>query len=152
MRIRRTYFIAFSLLIWILIIYLTVTSRQINITNANEVVDDSLQKLEDGIVEQFKVNKDLITSLHTVIEAKKQNTVLKTEPTTKSDFKGTVIPVLVIACNRVSVNRCLDQLIQYRPNPDQFPIIVSQVRLYYTILHLIINKSHTLLDDVLNNV
>lgn len=37
-----------------------------------------------------------------------------------------VIPVLVISCNRVSVRRCLDQLVRYRPNPEQFPIIVSQ--------------------------
>lgn len=38
-----------------------------------------------------------------------------------------VIPILVIACNRVSIRKCLDNLIQYRPTADQFPIIVSQV-------------------------
>ncbi|XP_011202049.1 alpha-1,3-mannosyl-glycoprotein 2-beta-N-acetylglucosaminyltransferase [Bactrocera dorsalis] len=37
-----------------------------------------------------------------------------------------VIPILVIACNRVSIRKCLDNLVQYRPNADQFPIIVSQ--------------------------
>ncbi|XP_058058581.1 alpha-1,3-mannosyl-glycoprotein 2-beta-N-acetylglucosaminyltransferase [Anopheles bellator] len=37
-----------------------------------------------------------------------------------------VIPVLVFACNRISVNKCLDDLIRYRPSSDQFPIIVSQ--------------------------
>ncbi|KAJ8669847.1 hypothetical protein QAD02_001106 [Eretmocerus hayati] len=37
-----------------------------------------------------------------------------------------VIPVLVISCNRVTVRRCLDQLIKYRPSKEQFPIIVSQ--------------------------
>ncbi|XP_067629634.1 alpha-1,3-mannosyl-glycoprotein 2-beta-N-acetylglucosaminyltransferase [Eurosta solidaginis] len=37
-----------------------------------------------------------------------------------------VIPILVIACNRVSIRNCLDNLVQYRPNADQFPIIVSQ--------------------------
>ncbi|GJQ76575.1 Mgat1 [Trypoxylus dichotomus] len=45
---------------------------------------------------------------------------------TKKEHNGFVIPILVFACNRVSVSRCLDQLIHYRPNPDQFPIIVSQ--------------------------
>lgn len=43
------------------------------------------------------------------------------------DFKGPIIPVLVFACNRISVRNCLDDLIKYRPNSYQFPIIVSQV-------------------------
>lgn len=37
-----------------------------------------------------------------------------------------IIPVLVFACNRVSITKCLDNLIKYRPNAEQFPIIVSQ--------------------------
>lgn len=45
----------------------------------------------------------------------------------KIDFKGPVIPILVFACNRISVRHCLDNLVQYRPNANQFPIIVSQV-------------------------
>lgn len=42
------------------------------------------------------------------------------------DVNNPIIPVLVFACNRLSVNKCLDDLIRYRPRPDQFPIIVSQ--------------------------
>lgn len=38
-----------------------------------------------------------------------------------------VFPVLVFACNRVSVKKCIDNLVQYRPSIEQFPIIVSQV-------------------------
>lgn len=37
-----------------------------------------------------------------------------------------VIPVLVIACDRVTVRRSLDRLIQYRPSSQQHPIIISQ--------------------------
>ncbi|XP_019734165.1 alpha-1,3-mannosyl-glycoprotein 2-beta-N-acetylglucosaminyltransferase a [Hippocampus comes] len=37
-----------------------------------------------------------------------------------------VISVLVMACNRVTVRRCLDKLIEYRPSAELFPIIVSQ--------------------------
>ncbi|XP_066534238.1 alpha-1,3-mannosyl-glycoprotein 2-beta-N-acetylglucosaminyltransferase a [Hoplias malabaricus] len=37
-----------------------------------------------------------------------------------------VIPILVIACNRVTVKRCLDKLIEYRPSEELYPIIVSQ--------------------------
>lgn len=37
-----------------------------------------------------------------------------------------VIPILVIACNRVTVRRCVDKLLQHRPSPELYPIIVSQ--------------------------
>lgn len=37
-----------------------------------------------------------------------------------------VIPILVIACNRVTVRRCLDKLLQFRPSAELYPIIVSQ--------------------------
>lgn len=43
------------------------------------------------------------------------------------------IPVLVFACNRVSISKCLDNLIQYRPDPIKFPIIVSQVGNFGTL-------------------
>lgn len=43
-----------------------------------------------------------------------------------NDLYKPVIPVVVIACNRVSISRSLDLLIKYRPNREQFPIIVSQ--------------------------
>ncbi|XP_037951453.1 alpha-1,3-mannosyl-glycoprotein 2-beta-N-acetylglucosaminyltransferase-like [Teleopsis dalmanni] len=37
-----------------------------------------------------------------------------------------VIPILVFACNRISISKCLNNLVQYRPSAEQFPIIVSQ--------------------------
>lgn len=37
-----------------------------------------------------------------------------------------VIPILIIACNRVTVKRCLDKLLEYRPSAELHPIIVSQ--------------------------
>ncbi|XP_063702178.1 alpha-1,3-mannosyl-glycoprotein 2-beta-N-acetylglucosaminyltransferase [Culicoides brevitarsis] len=43
-----------------------------------------------------------------------------------NDHARPVIPVLVFACNRPSIAKCLDNLVQYRRNKDQFPIIVSQ--------------------------
>ncbi|CAG9134216.1 unnamed protein product [Plutella xylostella] len=40
--------------------------------------------------------------------------------------KKPILPVLVVACNRVTVRRCLEQLVKHRPDPETFPIIVSQ--------------------------
>ena len=39
-----------------------------------------------------------------------------------------MIPVLMFACNRVTVAKALDSLLSYRTDPAKFPIIVSQVR------------------------
>lgn len=47
------------------------------------------------------------------------------------EYDKPVIPIIVIACNRVAISRSLKLLIQYRPSKAQFPIIVSQVN-YHT--------------------
>lgn len=61
--------------------------------------------------------------------------ILQEKSTTKSfevkkkkklNNKYPTIVVLVISCNRVTIQRCLDQLIKLRPNVENFPIIVSQ--------------------------
>lgn len=36
------------------------------------------------------------------------------------------IAILVIACNRPSISRCINKLLKYRKSKDEFPIIVSQ--------------------------
>lgn len=56
-------------------------------------------------------------------------------------FKGPVIPVIVFACNRVSVKNCLENLVDYRPNADQFPIIVSQVSDSIDSIQIFVNRN-----------
>lgn len=41
-------------------------------------------------------------------------------------LRSAVIPVLLMACNRVTVRRSLDLLFRYRPSADLHPLIVSQ--------------------------
>ncbi|KAI2652690.1 Alpha-1,3-mannosyl-glycoprotein 2-beta-N-acetylglucosaminyltransferase [Labeo rohita] len=50
-----------------------------------------------------------------------ENEVGRTKPSPQI-----IIPILVIACDRVTVKRSLDKLIQYRPSAELYPIIVSQ--------------------------
>jgi alpha-1,3-mannosyl-glycoprotein beta-1,2-N-acetylglucosaminyltransferase len=78
--------------------------------------------LEQGISEQFKSNNDMIHDARRFLERKKSQ---EASSHTKQ-FQDVKLPILVFACNRVSVSKCLDRLIQYRPDPDKFPIIVSQ--------------------------
>ena len=57
------------------------------------------------------------------ISSKKDVVLPSTEAAKTSDI---VAAVLVIACNRPTVKRCLDLILQYRPSAKHFPIIVSQ--------------------------
>ena len=41
-----------------------------------------------------------------------------------------VIPVLMFACNRVTVSKALDSLLSIRKDKHKFPIIVSQVKIF----------------------
>ncbi|XP_077363346.1 alpha-1,3-mannosyl-glycoprotein 2-beta-N-acetylglucosaminyltransferase b [Festucalex cinctus] len=65
-------------------------------------------------------------------DSQRQSNVIKTDNTDNeklSTFVASsevVIPILVIACDRVTVKRSLDKLIQYRPSQELYPIIVSQ--------------------------
>lgn len=45
---------------------------------------------------------------------------------TEAPQEKPVIPILLFACNRVTVNKALDLLLAYRPDKEQFPIIVTQ--------------------------
>ncbi|XP_047461670.1 alpha-1,3-mannosyl-glycoprotein 2-beta-N-acetylglucosaminyltransferase b [Mugil cephalus] len=56
----------------------------------------------------------------------KEDTLENNKMTTSASSPEVVIPILVIACDRVTVKRSLDRLIQYRPSPELYPIIVSQ--------------------------
>lgn len=56
----------------------------------------------------------------------KEETVENNKLATSVASPEVIIPILVIACDRVTVKRSLDRLIQYRPSPELYPIIVSQ--------------------------
>lgn len=44
----------------------------------------------------------------------------------KHTSNSSSIAILVIACNRPSISRCINKLLKYRKSKDEFPIIVSQ--------------------------
>lgn len=72
-----------------------------------------------------KVAADLKVEQHPAIEIREEiveNNKLETS-LAPPEF---IIPILVIACDRVTVKRSLDRLIKYRPSPELHPIIVSQ--------------------------
>ncbi|KAL7051266.1 hypothetical protein ACKWTF_004401 [Chironomus riparius] len=107
--------------------------------------------LENEIKKETKNRKEIISRYQNLIRilntksitttsVNSENALLELEsnqnkPNSKIVFNGLyldndlykpVIPIVVFACNRVSISRSLDLLIKYRPNREQFPIVVSQ--------------------------
>ncbi|KAM9003806.1 alpha-1,3-mannosyl-glycoprotein 2-beta-N-acetylglucosaminyltransferase [Sarcophilus harrisii] len=66
---------------------------------------------------------------HSVLWNRRQQVVTSGPPAISHPTLATttsVLPILVIACDRSTVHRCLDKLLHYRPSAERFPIIVSQ--------------------------
>lgn len=102
---------------------------------ANQPSDPPLlpkDSLEDHPEIELKHSQRTVTTVpaepkfeqHLATETKEEIEENKNLPTTS--VLETVIPILVIACDRVTVKRSLDKLTQYRPTPELYPIIVSQ--------------------------
>lgn len=104
----------------------------------DDVVEKLLQLIssfEKEIESQNKILLQIQSHKSLWKELKKNGTAVRSKLNTKSNFTNArnkfqsstiVIPILVMACNRVTVTRCLDKLLEYRPSPELFPIIVSQ--------------------------
>lgn len=93
--------------------------------------------LKDGAKDQKKpelmhTQKYVNTAVSDSMLEKHQATEIKEEiaeskkMTTSIASPEVIIPILVIACDRVTVRRSLDRLLQYRPSSELHPIIVSQ--------------------------
>ncbi|XP_019868567.1 alpha-1,3-mannosyl-glycoprotein 2-beta-N-acetylglucosaminyltransferase [Aethina tumida] len=120
--LKRTFFkLGLIALVWFTVLYLTLTYPTTKPLNTSDNVNNQIIKLEKGISEQFKLNNDIISEAQHFLETKK-----KAEQQNLGDLQDVKIPVLVFACNRITITRCLDRLLKYRPDPDKFPIIVSE--------------------------
>ncbi|XP_066142768.1 alpha-1,3-mannosyl-glycoprotein 2-beta-N-acetylglucosaminyltransferase [Euwallacea fornicatus] len=142
MRVKRTVF-AFVCVatVWLTVLFL-VFSNNFGEQNRKNLYSQIVQ-LEEGIQHQFKSNNEIIKQTREFLDKKKQvsqellvkeqgedevsNGELMVNPKAPGiDSPEGKLPILVFACNRVSVGRCLDKLLQYRPDSEKFPIIVTQ--------------------------
>lgn len=139
--------------LWSLVTYLVVIRNYDNQQSDKSKFREKVSVLESEIQKEAQNRKDIITRYTNLIRILNQRDAEATtanfaplevetnqnanEPlNNKINFNGKyiggdanrpVIPVIVFACNRVSVSRSLDLLVKYRPDREQFPIIVSQV-------------------------
>lgn len=101
-----------------------------------------LARVKDLAESKHSPNKK-VAKIEPVMKKKSQdsNLVTKFDEDLKVDVKepvevkdkvvedlGAVIPVLMFACNRVTVNIAIDSLLKARKDSIKFPIIVSQVK------------------------
>nr|CAI5862762.1 unnamed protein product [Callosobruchus analis] len=127
MRIKRTNLVVLLiLLIWSAVLYFTLSFKTVYPSDiSSHSVDRQILILERGISEQFDKNKNIIKNAQKLLEIKTKGDSSK-DKTLPNELQDVKLPILVFACNRITVSKCLDKLLKYRPDPDQFPIIVSQ--------------------------
>lgn len=139
--------------LWLGIVYMLYAERENTpppklVLDSNEI-RERLESLEKKISEQVEENSILLNQLQEArlrrnkqqqqqaIDAPpppvlEQDANPEKEPEQRDDDvedeapSKPVIPVLLFACNRVTVNKALDLLLVYRTDKEQFPIIVSQ--------------------------
>lgn len=142
---------------WTILTYFIVIKNHSDMQNGKSKFRDKLELLEKEIELESKNREQIVQQYNNLIKVIKSKSTIppsaaplennlapleedgnnnQIQLNNKIDFNGKyvnddvnspVIPVIVFACNRVSVSRNLDSLIKYRPSRDQFPIIVSQV-------------------------
>lgn len=134
---RRNQYIlicALSLTIWVVVShYIFLGRSSFDFSNNSVDYDKSLMELSADINSELEIRASMIDRVQQSILFKKQakekvenarmQVVINNE---KFHYSNNAIAVIVIACNRVTVSRCLDMLIKYRPSVEKFPIVVSQ--------------------------
>ncbi|CAH0717158.1 unnamed protein product, partial [Brenthis ino] len=134
--------------LWVVVSYSSTFVPSYNPKNSISELEAEINRLEHKMQNQLsdsyklleKVRKHLkkTENKHVEDSDKDSQSILNEEAT---QYKNPVLPVLVIACDRVTVKRCLDNLVKFRPNKETFPIIVSQDCGHNETYHVI--KSYT---------
>ncbi|XP_069103331.1 alpha-1,3-mannosyl-glycoprotein 2-beta-N-acetylglucosaminyltransferase-like [Argopecten irradians] len=112
---------------WNAIMYYVLMSRHARKKIPSDV---ELDNLDFGIQNQLRRNLELLSKLRSLRNetglGMKSDRTQHVAPPGPSGDDNVVLPILMIACDRVTVSRSLDLLIKYRTSKERFPIIVSQ--------------------------
>ena len=131
---RKWIFICIIVVVFIFgnfVLYKSADRKLKDVKKHRHNVGQILTKVED--VEptvDYTAERDRPTHKHAETDAARIMSLPETTENGKKvtgnfDFKYK-IGILVIACNRPSVSRCLDQIFKIRPKSVQMPVIVSQ--------------------------
>ncbi|BFZ26096.1 hypothetical protein BsWGS_29135 [Bradybaena similaris] len=110
-------------LVWNFITFYTLSNKPRPMSTDKEIhLANQLQALERAMGMQAEENRQILNSLQHLVDTNSTNK----ETNQANSNKEGVLPILMIACDRTSVSRALDKLLEYRPSAAKFPIIVSQ--------------------------
>ena len=130
----------------------TRTHKSKNDLKAFFKLNENVDRFSVRLKQQIKESDQLLLDLKEIVDDRRK---IQDTPQVKSGMvteklenpANVVIPILMFACNRVSVSKAIDPLLQYRGDDParkkRFPIIVSQVRyiLAYKSVFLLKNES-----------
>ncbi|XP_013415077.1 alpha-1,3-mannosyl-glycoprotein 2-beta-N-acetylglucosaminyltransferase isoform X2 [Lingula anatina] len=140
MRRRHLVYVVIVCLVgWHLLAYMTMPRKVAEKEpNHDDLVSRELKAVEDelrhhGLIvpkkDQVTSKLPSVTARYTATKVTQPVKHVETNPPVQQisiDPYNAVIPVLVFACNRITVKQNLDQLLKYRPSAEKYPIIVSQ--------------------------
>ena len=151
-KMRRDKLYAFGMVAifgWMVITYILFTHQppifesKFTRTHRNKIETVAFSKLNENVdlfsvrlKQQIKESNQLLLDLREIVDDRRkiqeQPKVNKVTSTEKLENPANVvIPILMFACNRVSVSKAIEPLLQYRGDDparkSKFPIIVSQV-------------------------
>ncbi|KAL0809620.1 hypothetical protein ABMA28_011150 [Loxostege sticticalis] len=123
---------AILVVFWLLVMYSSLLDVPRSVPGRNSLVEienriDSLQKqVDQQMTESNQLLERVKQQLKVQALLKKEDGKEPKENNVEYSLNNLVLPVLLIACDRVTVKRCLDNLVKFRPSKETFPIIVSQ--------------------------
>ncbi|XP_045782597.1 alpha-1,3-mannosyl-glycoprotein 2-beta-N-acetylglucosaminyltransferase isoform X2 [Maniola jurtina] len=134
LNIRKFIFVGgIFVVIWLLISYSSMFVPVVKSKNSASEMELELDKLQNKMKDQLSDSYKLLEKVKSHLKFSEEKNIqekakesLNSENEVDMPQSNTVLPVLVIACDRVTVKRCLDNLVKFRPDKDTFPIIVSQ--------------------------
>lgn len=129
LNVRKLLFVSCGvLLLWFIVSYSSIIELPRSITSKDTAADveNKLGRLQKKIDDQMLESKTLLQKVKNELKKKTQSKESLIQYSDEIIDGPTILPVLVIACDRVTVKRCLDNLVKFRPDKERFPIVVSQ--------------------------
>lgn len=110
----------FSLFVWLVVNHFLLDDNFI--TKPNNYLDENLDDFEL----RLKIEVDTHNSIRENIKQLNYSSHEENYQFIKQTSNSSSIVILIIACNRPSISRCINKLLKYRKSKDEFQIIVSQ--------------------------
>ncbi|XP_026756104.2 alpha-1,3-mannosyl-glycoprotein 2-beta-N-acetylglucosaminyltransferase [Galleria mellonella] len=122
---------AVLVLLWFIVSHSSIIELPKTVSNKHSLLDieNKIDHLQEQMDSQLSESRILLDKVKEHLKKVRVNDGVKdssNEGNLMPDTADVVLPVLLIACDRVTVKRCLDNLVKYRPDKYTFPIIVSQ--------------------------